>query len=81
MGSMLYSLYNKKDDKLTFYIPLKSNCKIRINQAFCHTCNKIVLSGYQCKCGNVEVFGDNISLGRKVKNLETYSDVNMLEYS
>ena len=62
-------LYNKKDDNLTFYIPLKSNCKIHINQAFCHLCNTNVLSGHNCKCGNLEVFGDNTSLGRKVKNL------------
>jgi hypothetical protein len=81
MGNILYTLYNKKDDKLTFYIPLKPNCKIRINQAYCHTCNNTVISGNHCKCGNVEVFGDNVSLGRKVKNLEAYSNINMLEYS
>lgn len=81
MGNILYTLYNKKDDKLSFFIPLKPNCKIRMNQAYCHACNTTVVSDKECKCGNVQVFGGLTSLGRRVRNLESYSNVNMLEYS
>jgi len=80
MGNILYTMYNKSG-QLSFFIPVKPNCKIHRNQAYCHTCNTLVLSESKCKCGNVEVFGGLTSLGRKVKNLESYSNVNLLEYS
>jgi hypothetical protein len=53
---------------------------IIINQATCHGCNTLLSNRGVCKCGNVEIYGDNVELGRKVKNEALYSDCSLLEY-
>lgn len=53
---------------------------ILINQATCYGCNTILTNRGICTCGNVEIYGDNVELGRTVKNQALYSDCSLLEY-
>jgi len=59
---------------------IKSKKIILINQACCYQCNSTVTSNGTCKCGNVEVYGGNEELGRRIKNDKLYSDCSLIEY-
>jgi len=71
MGNLL----TKKDN------PYNYIKKIIINQASCYKCNTILTNKGICKCGNVEIYGDNVELGRIVKDTNFYSDCSLVEYS
>ena len=53
---------------------------ILINQASCYKCNSILKDRGICKCGNVEIYGGNEELGRRVKHMDHYSDCSLIEY-
>ena len=53
---------------------------ILINQASCYKCNSTLKDRGICKCGNVEIYGGNEELGRRVKHMDLYSDCSLIEY-
>ena len=53
---------------------------ILINQATCYKCNTTVRDRGLCKCGNVEIYGGNEELGRRVKHMDKYADCSLIEY-
>jgi hypothetical protein len=53
---------------------------ILINQASCYKCNSTLKDRGICKCGNVEIYGGNEELGRRVKHMDHYSDCSLIEY-
>jgi hypothetical protein len=53
---------------------------ILINQATCYKCHTTLKDRGICTCGNVEIYGGNEELGRRVKHMDKYSDCSLIEY-
>ena len=71
---------DKDKEPILFSTQKTDNQTILLNQAYCHTCHTVVKWCGTCTCGNVEVFGGDDELGRKIKHPNLFSDCNLIEY-
>ena len=70
----------EEKEPISYSTQKTDNQTILLNQAYCHTCHTIVKWCGTCTCRNVEVFGGDDELGRKIKHPNLFSDCNLIEY-